>query len=131
MFLPVVLGSERRKDVQERPIQTLHFLIAVEYFLRYFSGTHQSLARVAGLRIVEFEQEQCGWERLGNFGEMALDDAVVSGFERKAKPTGLVDIVADVAEIPLGLDVEESLEALSNGAQWLPVSLSDPLRKFR
>ena len=43
-FLPIVLGLERREDVQQRPIQALHFLIAIEYFLHYFSGPHHSLA---------------------------------------------------------------------------------------
>jgi hypothetical protein len=131
VFLAVVLGLERREDVQQRPIQAaLDSLIATEYFLYDLSGTYHSFACVARLRIVVFEQEHCGWERLGNFGEVAVDNAVVSIFEPKAKPTGLVDIVADVAEIPDGPESEEFLEALSNGALWLAVSLSDLIRKF-
>jgi len=36
----------------------------------------------------------------------------VSVFERKNKPTGLVDIIADVAEIPDGLELEGFFQPL-------------------
>ena len=72
MFLAVVFGFERREDVQQRPIQALDSLIAIEYFLHDLPGTYHSFACVARLRMAVFEQEHCGWERLGNFGELVV-----------------------------------------------------------